>query len=367
MQKRILFLIKNLASGGAERQIVTVATMFADNGYAVEFLCYSDGDFYEHILASKGIKIHWIILPNYFKRMLVVRKFIRNGGFDAVVSFLKTENFLNCFAAIGGKRWRVITGERSSNEKTSFHDIKQRVFNHFQRYSDVLVCNSENAKQMWLRHYPQYADKLRVIYNTVVLQPVASKYVPLRDGRLHIVVAASYQYIKNPIGVIKALLLMSDSERAHIRIDWYGRKYINKIESTRAANEAEKMIEEHHLNDVICLHSDTKEIHNRMYEADAIGLFSLYEGLPNAICEGMTLCKPILMSRVSDYNVLVDKFNGLLCNYDNTESIRDAIVKMSALNFRQLELMGKASKQKAEKLFSAEKVFAFWESSLFYN
>ncbi|MGM9774603.1 MAG: glycosyltransferase family 4 protein [Candidatus Egerieousia sp.] len=365
MTKRILFLTKNLASGGAERQIVTVATMFADNGYAVEFLCYSEGDFYEHILVSKGIKVHWISLPNYIKRMLIVRKFIRNGEFDAVVSFLKTENFLNCFAAIGGKRWKVITGERSSSEKTTFHDIKQRIFNYFQRYSDALVCNSENAKQMWLRHYPQYADKLRIVYNTVALQPIPARYVPLQDGRLHIVVAASYQYIKNPIGVIKALLLMSEKERSRIKIDWYGRKKINEIKGDLAAIEAEQLIEQHSLCEVISLHEDTKEIHNRMYEADAVGLFSKYEGLPNAICEGMTLGKPILMSRVSDYGVLVDDSNGFLCDYDKPESIRKALIKMSILSIEQLKSMGECSRQKAENLFSMRKIFAEWNNVVF--
>ena len=58
MNKRILFLSPNLGhgGGGAERQIVTVASLLKDRGYDVEFLCYVEGDFYEHILKDKGIK-----------------------------------------------------------------------------------------------------------------------------------------------------------------------------------------------------------------------------------------------------------------------------------------------------------------------
>lgn len=356
--KRILFLSPNLGSGGAERQMVTVASLFKDKGYDVEFLCYTEGDFYEHILQDKGIKVHWIILPDYFKRMLTVRSFIRKRKYDAVVSFTETPCFLNNFAAVGGRKWKVITGERSAREDF-FKSKGGKVFAWFQRYSDSIVCNSENARQNWLKYYPQYENKLKVIYNTVNLQPVSTEYIPKRDGRLHIVVAASYQYLKNPIGVMKALILMSDEERKKIRIDWYGRKEVVRGD-TRAYDEAIELIKQHGLGDVIALHGDTKEIHDRMQEADMVALFSSREGLPNAICEGMTLGKPIIMSKVSDYDVLIDESNGFLCDWDSAESIRDVFLKASSLSVDDLGQMGECSRHKAERLFENASVIDKW-------
>lgn len=358
--KRILFLSPNLGSGGAERQIVTVASLFKDKGHDVEFLCYSEGNFYEHILKAKGIRVHWIILPNYFKRMMRVRSFIRKGGYDVVVSFLETPCFLNNFAAVGGKKWKVITGERNSKEYF-FKTKKGKIFAWFQRYSDVIVCNSENARKMWLKYYPQYENKLKVIYNTVTLQPLSVKYIPKRDGKLHIIVVASYQYLKNPVGVVKALALMNDDEKSRIRIDWYGRKEVVSGD-TRAYDEAMELIRRFRLCDVIELHGDTKEIHNRMQEADIVGLFSSVEGLPNAICEGMTLGKPVIMSKVSDYKVLIDETNGFLCDWNNSESIKDVIIKTSCLTTNELLEKGKNSKQKAIALFSNYNIIQNWIS-----
>ncbi len=358
--KRILFLSPNLGSGGAERQIVTVASLFKDKGHDVEFLCYSEGNFYEHILKAKGIRVHWIILPNYFKRMMRVRSFIRKGGYDVVVSFLETPCFLNNFAAVGGKKWKVITGERNSKEYF-FKTKKGKIFAWFQRYSDVIVCNSENARKMWLKYYPQYENKLKVIYNTVTLQPLSVKYIPKRDGKLHIIVVASYQYLKNPVGVVKALALMNDDEKSRIRIDWYGRKEVVSGD-TRAYDEAMELIRRFRLCDVIELHGDTKEIHNRMQEADIVGLFSSVEGLPNAICEGMTLGKPVIMSKVSDYKVLIDETNGFLCDCNNSESIKDVIIKTSCLTTNELLEKGKNSKQKAIALFSNYNIIQNWIS-----
>ena len=117
--ERILFLSHNIGynGGGAERQIVTVACLLKEKGYDVEFLCYCRGSFYENILEEHNIKINWLISSSYIGRMLSIRKFIRKNKYDVVISFQETPNFLNCFAAIGGKKWKVITSERSAKEE----------------------------------------------------------------------------------------------------------------------------------------------------------------------------------------------------------------------------------------------------------
>ena len=56
------------------------------------------------------------------------------------------------------------------------------MFAWFQRFADCVVCNSENARNMWQQYYPNYTDKLFVIYNSVNLQPVTSTYYPKREG-----------------------------------------------------------------------------------------------------------------------------------------------------------------------------------------
>lgn len=357
---KVLFLSPNLGreGGGAERQIVTVGCLLKDAGFDVEYLYYADGDFYAPILEEKQIPIKCKLLPNYLKRMFYVRKFIRKGNYDAVISFLETPNFLNNFAAVGGKSWKVITGERSAQKRT-FLSRKGKIFCWFQRYADYIVCNSDNAKKLWITYYPQYENKLVTIYNNVTLRSVSSSYIPKRDGRVHIVVAASYQNVKNAIGLVNALALLNEQERGKIHVDWYGKKVIAAT-GTKEYDDACNAIEKNGLQDVITLHEGTTEIHDRMNEADAVGLFSKYEGLPNAICEGMMLGKPIVMTRVSDYATLVDDSNGFLCDWDSSETIKNALLRL--INLRKDELLekGKNSKTRAERLFSKERIIKQW-------
>ena len=357
--KRILYITMNLNSGGAERQIVSTASEFVKRGYEVEIACFAEGDFYEKQLQKQGVKVHWMIIPNYIKRALTFRKFIRKGSYDAVISYLESSNFLNTFAAMGGRSWKVITGERSAQED-HLVSPKGKVFAWMQRYSDAIVCNSENARKMWLKHYPQYENKLKTIYNTITIQPTETEYVMRKDGKTHLLVAASYQRVKNPIRFVEAVNLLREEEKEQLQVDWYGQKQF----AESVAPECEALVMKYGLENVIHFRDRTNNIPNLMYAADAVGLFSSVEGLPNTICEGLSLGKPIIMTRVSDYNTLVDENNGWLCDWDEVRSIKGVLSSLINCDCARLKSMGDDSWAKAVRLFSKETTVSKWMSLL---
>jgi len=357
--KQILFISDNLCSGGAQRQLVTVAKLLKQEGHNVTVYCYEENNFHAHTLEEAGIPIVWDLAPtNYLKRIFNVRRFVKRGRFDVVISFLPTCNFLNNIAAIGRHKWTVITGERSSRIST-FTSRRGKFFAWFQRYADYIVCNSQNACALWNKYLPKYSEKMRVIYNCVNVGEINSQYHPREDGYLHIVVAATYQYLKNPLGLVEALKAMTEEERSRIIIDWYGRSEVSRG-NTLAYDETVQAIRQYSLEHVFRVHPDTKEIADIMNQADVVMLLSQFEGLPNVICEGMTLGKPIVMTRVSDYQALVDDSNGVLCDAEDYSSIREAINKMNSFSIDELMNMGAASRKKAHELFSGEKVTAAW-------
>ncbi|WP_064965584.1 glycosyltransferase [Tenacibaculum ovolyticum] len=355
---KILLFIDNLGSGGAQRQIVTIAKLLKEKGFDVSFLVYGDANFFEEEVKNNNIQIEYILTKDYLKRIFSVRKFIRRNNFKVVISFLETPNFLNCIAAIGGKTWKVITNERSSKEST-FLSLKGKIFAWFQRYSDLIVCNSNNAKNMWESHYPQYKNKLSVIYNSIIIPKTKSEYKVRENGKVNIVIAASYQYIKNPIGLVKAISLLSDEEKNKITITWYGSRKVSS-QNINAYSEAENIILKYNLEQVIFLEDASPYIYEKMKKSDVVALFSELEGLPNAICEGMMIGKPIVMSKVSDYSVLVDKSNGFLCDWNDINSIKESLISIIKLDDNDLLFMGNRSKEKAIKMFSSENIINKW-------
>jgi glycosyltransferase involved in cell wall biosynthesis len=360
--KRILFLSPNLGlnGGGAERQIVNVACGLKQKGYFVEFLCYCEGDFYEDNLKKNDIIVYRKLLSNYIKRLFYVRQFIRKNKYDVVISFLETPNFLNCFSAIGGRNWKVIIGERSANDNF-LRSRKGKIFCWFHRFADYIVCNSENAKIKRERYFPAYKDKLKVIYNKINIDNIASEYTPKRDGKTNIVILASYQYLKNPIGMVKAILSMNKDEREGLDISWYGNKNVFKG-NTSCYDEVIKLVKDNNLEDTIHFNLQTDNPYEKINGSDFVALFSKYEGLPNAICEGMIMGKPIIMSKVSDYDVLVDGTNGFLFDCNDEISIKNAIVKAKNMTEEEIIDMGLNSKNKANNLFSENVIIEKWIS-----
>ena len=356
--KRLLFLTPRLTSGGAERQMVNLAISLKERGYTVDFLCYSYGDFFEKELKEKQIPVFWR-QHKHVIRLISCAWFLQKRHYDVVISFLPTPSFINCFSAMICKRWKVITGERSSvvvrpASLLGKFDVWLR------RYSDNIVCNSDNARQLWSEVFPKYREKLKTIYNMVSINANDYKYEPLRDGKLHICIAATIYDVKNPMGVINALLLMDEIQRNKIVIDWYGSNQA-QIGDTRVFDEVCQAIQKYNLQDSFHIHDATKDINKKMTESDCVALFSKYEGLPNAICEAIVIGKPIIMTRVSDYAKLVkDGENGFLCNWDSPETIKESIVKMSLLSVNELLEMGNQSKKIGNLLFSEEKIIVDW-------
>ncbi len=354
--KKILCLIDNLGSGGAQRQMVNLAVLLKEKGYPISFLIYGESRFFQHILDSANIAVDQVFANNSFMRIRKVKKYLQKCDADVVIAFLETPGFLACFAKNKKTNWKLITNELSAKEST-FIGLKQKIFNFFEKRSNAKICNSYNAMRMWENHYPQYKEKLQVIYNPTIISDEVKDAEGINDEKFHIIVAASYQKLKNPIGVIEALRLLSESDLERLKIDWYGRKEVT-VGDTCIYDESARLIEEYNLEKIISLHSETTEIYKKMANADAVGLFSTVEGLPNVICEAMTLGKPIIMTKVSDYKVLTEG-NGILCDFDSS-SIALGIKKLLSLSKKELEDMGRISKEKARKLFSKEAIVKQW-------
>lgn len=359
MRKSILFILPSLGSGGAERQAVTIACLLKKNGYEVSFWCYFEDNFYEKSLVENGIRVNRKVC-NYLRRIHHTTRFIRKGNFDVVISFMHTPNFLNDFAAMFGKKWRVITSIRINPTEKMFASRTGKINAWFQRYSDAIVCNAEDSANNYAKFQPKEKEKLTTVYNTVTLGKIDTSYIPRKNGKTNIVVAATIDHRKNPMGVLSAIELLTPEERQNIHIDWYGRKG-GVIGDQTEYEKVVEVIKEKKLEEVIEFHDATSDIANRMNEADCVALFSSLEGLPNAICEGMMIGKPIVMSRVSDYWHLVEEgVNGYLCDWDNVDSIRLALSNIAGVGDEKLLAMGRASKEKAEKMFSQEAILKKW-------
>jgi glycosyltransferase involved in cell wall biosynthesis len=357
---KILCVIDSLGSGGAQRQLVNLAIGFKQRGHEVSFLVYHDKSFFKPILDEAKIPITFILEKNYFLRILKIRSFIRKGNFDAVLSFLEGANFIAELSSLPYRKWKLVVGERSANPNI-LKSFKLRFYRWFHLFADCVVSNSNENISIVKKANPLIRQKkFKVIYNLIDFKKWHADYhnISKTKSKIKILIAASHQYIKNAKGLIHAIQNLPKEIKQKIIVHWYGDE-----SPDNSYKETLDLISKFDLNHQFILYPATQNIKEKMLEADIIGLFSFYEGLPNVICEAMALGKPIIASAVSDVPILISNKNCLF-NPKSTIEIQKTLEYIISLSQKELEDIGKENKIKALKLFDKDDIINSYLSIL---
>ncbi len=355
---KVVFLIDSLGSGGAQRQITNVACLMKRQGIDVSFVVYADADFFLPTLQQAEIPVQKVNAGSYAQRILQVRKALRSSRADTVISFMTVPNIIACLSAVGKKKWKLIISERSCDARV-FGGIKGMAYRILAVFADFIVCNSEKAVRMWKENCPHLKKKMVCIYNAVNPNAVFTPIRENRTGKYKMTVAASFQTVKNSLSVAQAVALLTEEQRAKLQLDWYGRfESANGDDSVYRQTAA--FVQENGLQNTLHLHPETNEIFTCMADADCVGLFSHFEGLPNVICEAMTLGRAVMMTPVSDFDTLISEENGFLCADMSAQAIAESLSQFLCADRRMLTSMGENSARKAQSLFAAETVVNKW-------
>ena len=354
---KILCVIDSLGSGGAQRQLVELAVRFKERGHNVTFLVYHEKFFFKRYLDEAKIPVNVIIETNYLKRLFKMRKYIRKGNYDAVLSFLEAANFICEFAGLPWRKWKLVVGERSANPNIN-KSLKLMSFRWFHLFADFIVANSHENIKLIQRINPIISSRrLKVIYNMVDLdrwKPLPD-FTPSQDGKFLLVVAASHIYYKNLNGLVEALHLLSKDELSKLTISWYG-DCISEPYFDNSYIEGLQKIREYQLGNVISFFPAAKNIKEIIQNADGVALFSFFEGFPNTVCEAMACGKPVLSSNVSDIPIILSYDALVLFDPYNIDSIKKSLSYILSLSKEKLKEIGSMNLKIAKSRFDKEKI-----------
>ncbi len=344
MQKIILFT-DSLGAGGAQRQLVGLATFLRQVGYSVKVCTYYDLDFYKSTLDDNQIPNELIPGVDSGKgRILAVRAYFKRENPNWVIAYQETPSLLACAAKILGCNYMLIVSERNTTQNIG---MNERVRFFLYRWADAIVPNSYTQSDFLLSHYPWMKSKLTTISNFVDLKRFEFSSRHRRKKPL-IVVAASIWPPKNTVGLIRAVKILKD-RRASFRIEWYG---IVDVSNDYLA-QSQKLIKELELEDYINLLPKSKQIQEKYKDCDYFCLPSFYEGTPNVICEAMSCGRPVICSKVCDNPVYVaEDENGFLFDPKKPVSIADTIQRALQISDEKYLSYCSKSREKAERLLS---------------
>ena len=343
---RIICFTDNMGSGGAQRQLSFLAILLARRGHDVTVITYNKGAFFDQFLSENNIKR--IRFDCKFKYQIPLRlwKIFRVIEPDGVIAFQTISSLYAEIASLFGKKWKLIVSERNLKPKTSMFYESIKVL-HF--VSDAIVTNSHTTRYYLASKYGFLKTKLHTIYNGVDLDKFKPATFFYHQNYFRLVVLASHSYQKNFASLAKALkLLETDSSLPQFQVDWYGGEAPGWL---RRNTELARSLGLKCIN----IYPPTHCVHQELNNAHALILPSLYEGLPNVVCEALSCGCPVLMSNVCDAKFLVaDGESGFLFDPNDPRDIAEVLKKFILLPCADHMYLRKNARSSAERLFNPE-------------
>jgi glycosyltransferase involved in cell wall biosynthesis len=362
---KILCVIDSLGSGGAQRQMVNLACGLQARGHDVEmFVYFPQYTFFRREIELAQIPIHEVKKGNRFSLKVIFRlaALFRKNKYDGVVSFLSVPNLSAELAKLLVlSRTPLIVGERSSSVGES-NRFKSRLLRWPHYLASAVVANSRSQAE-WLRTNSWLHSKTHFVYNGYTISRGSSPHEPVNRIRFRYLVVGRIQKDKNGIRLIEALTLYAKKHRNSPVVTWAGRQETDR-ESLQLRKEMDDRLKnQSEVGEKWEWLGERNDIPALIRKCDALIHVSLYEGLPNVICEAFIGGCPVIASNVCDHPFLIEEpARGFLCDPHSPESICEAIERFESQSDEQRTQQGTNARKFAEEYLSIEKMVSAYES-----
>jgi glycosyltransferase involved in cell wall biosynthesis len=351
---RVLCVIDNLNSGGAQRQLVTLATGLHRRGHGVEFFVYYPQDFFAPTLLHSNIPIHRHYKRSRFSTdvFAALLKVLKSHPCDVMVSFLKTPNFYAEIAGLlaGTSGSKLVVSERNGEFSGSCH-IPTRALQQFHRFADHITVNSHHQRRILEDKYRWIRSKTSTIYNGVDLDVFRPDTAPKSsDGPCRFLALANVVERKNGLRLIQALDIAKKKYHITPFVHWIGEHQMHLAGSKNTSLRWQAEVERLNLQNQWRWFQPRNDVPELMRSYDALIHPSYLEGLPNAVCEAMASGLPVLVSDTLDHPLMVqDGISGFLFDPFSAEAMADAMFRFSSLAPAARRQMGLAARSYAER------------------
>lgn len=359
---RLLFVIDSLGSGGAQRQMVTLALELTRRGHRPVFFTYHPG--YTHFapeLAAAGIEVRSVSKSRRFSAAPVraLRRILREDRFDVVLAFLATPGVYAELATRYPGAPPLVVSERSSfGAGGPGRGTRLRIQLH--RLADAVVVNSHHHRRLLLREFPWMQRSLHTIWNGVDAQRFVTS--PGIDQPDALIAVGTVRRSKNARSLARALILLAERGTPVPRIRWAGK--VERTEDSVGERDAvDRILADAGLTERWEWLGERTDIPTLLGQHAALIHPSVLEGLPNAICEALAAGIPVLASDYGDHRMLVQEgVTGMLFDPHSVPSIAHAVARFVATPADARTAMGAAARRFAADELSMDRMCDEYES-----
>lgn len=351
---KICFILGTLQFSGAEKIVKYIINELSKDDYEISVILLSCTKKYDDLKnihqiplfiekEEKGNKITRVT-----KRIRRIRKVIFENSFDLVVSFGVKFN-LDVAEAMRGNKTKLILCERND----PVHDPSSRLLRIRRKIAykiaDGYVFQTKTIQKFFSK---KIQKKSVVIPNFIEKQPIEEEcYEPKRkafatSARLDI-------HQKDQITLLKAFASFN-KEYPEYKLEIYGDGPDRK--------ELEKLSIELGIQNNVIFHGRVDNPMDSIKQCEAFILSSIYEGMPNALIEAMSVGMPCISTNCGGggaAELIESEKNGILVEIGNEEELVAAMIKICE-NPEYAQELGKNAYEINEKL-KIEKIIKMWK------
>jgi len=359
---RILMLVSSMHAGGAERVAATLVSAWAERGDAVTLTpTYSSKGTCFYPLSDK-VELAWLadIAGTRasgglaaFKRLMALRKHIRDTKPDVVVSFLTNVNVAAILATRGLGVPLIVCERTNPVAETTTGSVWRKLRRLLYPRADMVTVQAEDTAGPFSRQVPGI-KRLAVIPNPLPAPLLDAPRVQQHDDGGPRELLAMGRLVPD-----KQFHLLIDvfAQLAPSHPDWNLRIWGEGPE--RAALEAQ--IERLGLQSRVSLPGRTETPWEELARGQAFVLSSLVEGFPNVLLEAMSLGLPCVAFDCPSgpREMTRDGQDALLVPAGDSNALRDALQRvLSDVSLRRQ--LGERGATAVRQRYALEAVLSEW-------
>lgn len=361
--KKVLIVIDSLNSGGAEKSLISLLSLFNYQKYEVDLLMFSPKGLYLPLLPKE---VNVVEVPKPIRKLVYIKlgRFIalrnpynKKNKHNSQISWKWTSKGLDmlnkkydtAIAYSQGTPTYFVAEKVIANKKLCWINTdyrkapynKEMDRNYYEQYNNVIAV-SDYCKEVFIAEMPSVKEKTLVIYDIIspeLIKSMGSEAGGFNDDfdGLRILTIGRLVDLK---GYDMAIEACSKLKQAGIPMRWY------VIGEGNLKNKLEVMIKENDLEATFKLIGTRLNPYTYLKQCDLYVQPSRYEGYGLAIAEARIFQKPIVATDFTVvHNQLKDRVNGVIVNMDS-EALYKGIKEIIDDNKLRNHLCENLSKEK---------------------
>ena len=363
---KIYFVIKNLSNavGGAERVFCKISSLLVNKGHDITVITFDKENHYNFYPIHDSIKRINLSIGNsssktnfseYFKRIFAIRNLLSVGKPDLIVGFMHSAYIPISFAILD-KSVPLIASEHTAIN----HYLRRPIQFLLLLISSFLVTRYTVLSLLIKSKYPSFISKKMVVIPNPVMVGNPLKENDKKPRRNIILSVGRLEEEKDHLTLINSFEIISKLYK-----DWD----LHIIGEGKLKNKLNNKINSLGLIDRISIKGFTRDIGSKYREAKIFAIPSKYEAFGLVTAEAMSFGIPCIgFADCPGTNELITNGeNGLLVkkSKNRTLSLAEALERL--ISDEQYRIcLGRAAREKINKIFSDEEVAESWEH-LLYN